>query len=59
MNEEKIRLLTVQLVNQLVEYSATMPEFIAGCFEPKLSAEDAVRIGYQLENIRVALPARA
>jgi hypothetical protein len=56
MNEEQIRRLTVQLVNQLVEYSATMPEFIAGCFEPKLLPEDAVRVGYQLANVRVALP---
>jgi hypothetical protein len=59
MNEEQIRRVTVQIASALLEMAASKPELIMGCTEPKLSAEDATRVRFQMTELRVALPARS
>jgi hypothetical protein len=58
MNDEQIRRATIQLASALIEMASERPELIHAAFED-ISPEDAVRIKFQLPELRVALPARS
>lgn len=57
MNDEQVRRATVQLANALLEMAAD-PGMVKSAFGDSVTAEDAVRIQYQMTELRVALPAR-